>query len=305
MNDGQIRLSQNWGFLVALLPGGAKLRVDTPQAQFDIALSTLDWLGLADEAHGFLGRSVFRRYATTRALAFGNIYSDSVGGLSADGVSVLCTDDLKQCVRKATDEQRLFKVGQKLLPEASAGDLAFLRELVAESMPVSGSGSTGEEAAASLAERDIRLNEASIFEIRDDVDDIQWLFGGQYLSIPANSRIDVDLEVELIGESGLVELQHALKAPGTNFFLNRVPDMRPGDRLHYRYSYSTAEPLVDLGTYLVVMRRAGSGMSLKVLRARLQIQPESGTPDPPLVIHQSELERAPRPSDPRDAARLQ
>jgi len=223
--------------------------------------------------------------------------------VSADGQSVLCTDDLKQCVRKATDEQRLFKVGQKLLPKASPGDLAFLRELVAESMPVSGSGLTGEEAVASLAERDIRLNEATSFEIRDDVDDIQWLFGGQYLSIPANSRIDVDLEVELIGESGLVELQHALKVPGTNFFLNRIPDMRPGDRLYYRYSYSTAELLIDLGTYLVVKRRAGSGLSLKVLRAHLQIQPESGTPDPPLVIHRSEHERAPRPSDPSGATR--
>ena len=70
LGKGLIRPSQNWGFLVAMLPGGAELRVDNPQAQFDIALSTLDWLGLADYAHGFSGRSVFRHYAKPRALAF-------------------------------------------------------------------------------------------------------------------------------------------------------------------------------------------------------------------------------------------
>ena len=94
-----------------MLPGGAKLRVDYAQAQFDIALSTLDWLGLADYAHGFSGRSVFRHYAKPRALAFGNIYSNYVGGVSADGQLVLCSEDLKLCAQATTDDQRLFKKG--------------------------------------------------------------------------------------------------------------------------------------------------------------------------------------------------
>jgi hypothetical protein len=279
------------------------LRVDTPQAQFDIALSTLDWLGLSDSARGFSGRSVFRRYATPRALAFGNIYSDSVGGVSADGQIVLCRDDLVQCTRKATDEQRLFKMGGEFQPDASADDLAFLRELVAESMHISVSGSRAEEGIASSVERDIRLREAASFEIRDDVDDLQWVFGGQYLSVPANSRIDVELEVELMGEDGRVEVTHALKAPGTNYFIERIPSMRSGDRFHFRYSYTMVEPLDDLGTYLVVTRLAGSGLSLKLRRARLQIRPASGTPDPPLVIHQFEIERVPRAGAPKGAAR--
>ncbi|MBW2541682.1 MAG: sulfatase-like hydrolase/transferase, partial [Deltaproteobacteria bacterium] len=82
----QTRLGQSWGFLIAMLPGGARSSIDTPQAQFDIPLSTLDWLGLSDYAHGFSGRSAFRRYANPRALVFGNTYHDRVGGVNADGL---------------------------------------------------------------------------------------------------------------------------------------------------------------------------------------------------------------------------
>ncbi len=303
LGEGQIRPSQNWGFLVAMLPGGAKLRVDYAQAQFDIALSTLDWLGLADYAHGFSGRSVFRHYAKPRALAFGNIYSNYVGGVSADGQLVLCSEDLKLCAQATTDDQRLFKKGIQMSPNVSADDFEFLRTLAAESMLVSASGSRVERGAASSTERDIHLSDESNFSIRDDVDDRQWVFGGQYLSVPANSRIDVDLEVEVMGEDGQVEVQHGLKTPQMNYFVERISDIRPGDRLHFRYSYSTAEPLTDLGIYLVVTRRAGSGLSLKLPRARLQIRPRSGSSDPPLVVHQFDVERAPRLDDPKRAAR--
>jgi hypothetical protein len=302
-DDKQIRLSQSWGFLIAMLPGGAQLSVDAPQAQFDIALSTLDWLGLADYARGFSGRSVFRRYAKPRSLVFGNVYTNRVGGLSADGQLLLCGERLQRCTRAATDDQRLFKRGLQPLPTGSADDLAFLRRFVGESMHISGSRLKADVGTASSAARDFRLSDGSVFRIRDDVDDLQWVFGGQYLSVPANSRIDVELEVEVIGEDGRVEMQHALKADETNFFAENIPDMRPGDRLHFRYSYSTVEPLENLGNYLVVTRRAGSGLSLKLPRARMQIQPGSGGSDPPLVVHQFELERAPGPDGPRGAAR--
>ena len=101
----------------------------------------------------------------------------------------------------------------------------------------------------------------------------------------------------------MIEVQHALKAPKTNFFAERIPDMRPGDRFHFRYSYFTAEPLTELGIYLVVTRRAGSGLSLKLLRTRLQVRPRPGRSDPPLEVHRFDIKFAPRLDDPKRAAR--
>ena len=117
-----------------------------------------------------------------RPLVFGNTYVNRVGGVSADGQLVLCAEDLQMCTRAATEDQRLFKSGLQPLPAASAGDLAFLRKRPAESMRISGSPSAGGGEFASGAARDFRLSEEPVFPIRDDVDDLQWVFGGQYLS---------------------------------------------------------------------------------------------------------------------------
>jgi hypothetical protein len=304
LDDKQIRLSQSWGFLVAMLPGGEQLRVDAPKAQSDIALSTLDWLGLADYARGFSGRSVFRRYATPRALAFGNTYFNRVGGVSADGQLLLCDEDLQRCMRADTDDQRLFKGGLRPLPKASSEDLDFLRRLVGESMRISAPGSLTDAPIASGAARDFRLSDTAVFPIRDDVEDLQWVFGGQSLFVSANSRIDVELEVEVVGEGGRIEAQHALKTEEENFFVEQMQDLRPGGRFHFRYSYSTVEPIERLGNYLVVTRRAGSGLSLKLLHARMQIHPASGDSGPPLVVHQFDIERAPGVRDPMSATRV-
>ncbi len=301
--DMQTRLAQNWGFLVAMQPGGEPLRIDTPQAQFDIPLSTLDWLGLADYAHGFSGRSVFRRYADPRALVFGNTYFDRVGGLNVDGQLVICSEDLKRCIRAATDDQRLFKNGVHALSGSFEGDIAWLRRSVDGSLRISGSRSKTDAAVASSAARDIRLSDGSVFQIRDDVDDLQWVFGGQYLSVPANSRIDVDLEVELVGDAGRIEVKHALKVEEANFFAEMIPDMRSGDRFHFRYSYSTVEPLSRLGNYLVVTRLDGSGLSLALPRAQMQIHSGSEISEPALVVHQFEIDRAPASGDSNGAAR--
>jgi hypothetical protein len=294
--DMQIRLSQSWGLLVAMLPGGEKLSVDVPYAQVDIAGSILDWLGLADKARGFSGRSVFRRYATPRPLAFGNTYVNQVGGVSADGQLALCTEGFQRCVRAATEDQRLFKRGIRRLPPASVGELAFLRERVAESMRISGSPSEGADEFASGATRDFHLSEEPVFPVRDDVDDLQWVFGGQYLSVPANFRIDVELEVEVIGGAGRVELEHALMSDETLYFGRKIPNIQPGGRVHLRYSYSNTAPIIKLENYLVVTRRAGSGLSLNLRRAHMRISPDPAASDPPLVVHQSDVERPPDPA---------
>jgi hypothetical protein len=91
-------------------------------------------------------------------------------------------------------------------------------------------------------------------------------------------------------------------AQPTNYFGQQVLDMQPGGRVHFRYSYWTDEPLFGLGNYLVVKRLAGSGLSLKLRRARMRFLPGSGTPDSPLVVHQLDIQRGPVADDPSGAA---
>ena len=50
-------------------------------------------------------------------------------------------------------------------------------------------------------------------------------------------------------------------------------------------------------------RQAGSGLSLNLLRARMQILPESDAPKPPLVVFQHVVERSPDPGAEEDAIR--
>ena len=131
---------------------------------------------------------------------------------------------------------------------------------------------------------------------------MQIVFDGQYLSVPANSRIDVDLEVEMMGEGGRVEVQHGLIVhEKTSLFWERIPDMRPGDRFHFRYSYSTDKPMSAIVSHLAVKRLSGSGLSLDLLRARMRIQPGSGSLGSPLVVHQLDVELVPSLGDPAGA----
>ena len=97
MDDDQVRLTQNWGFSDRdAARRCAKLSVDAPRAQFDIALSALDWLGLADHVRArILGaQRVSTLCDAARAGIRKHLTRSSVGGVSEDGRLLLCNEDL-------------------------------------------------------------------------------------------------------------------------------------------------------------------------------------------------------------------
>ena len=97
-------------------------------------------------------------------------------------------------------------------------------------------------------------------------------------------------------------MQHGLIVhEKTSLFWERIPDMRPGDRFHFRYSYSTVKPMSAIVSHLAVKRLSGSGLSLDLLRARMRIQPGSGSVGSPLVVHQLDVELVPSLGDPASA----
>ena len=88
-----------------------------------------------------------------------------------------------------------------------------------------------------------------------------------------------------------------------NFFAEMIPDLRPGDRFHFRYSYATVEPLTRFGNYLVATLPDGSGLSLDLPRAQMQIHAGSEIAEPAFVVHQFEIDRAPNLGDSSPADR--
>lgn len=83
-------LSDNHGPLVVL---GRRAPEKTVQREFfsqvDIPSSVLDYLNI-DNPHPVGGRSIFRKYATTRKVFFGNVYRDHFGYFDGPDELVLC-----------------------------------------------------------------------------------------------------------------------------------------------------------------------------------------------------------------------
>ncbi|MEM7626838.1 MAG: LTA synthase family protein [Planctomycetota bacterium] len=78
-------ISEAWGVFMAVSPGGEVGPIDGLFGQSDVALSVLDYLGLAEPSSAFGGRSIFRDYATPRELPFANVYRRQIGVFLADG----------------------------------------------------------------------------------------------------------------------------------------------------------------------------------------------------------------------------
>ena len=59
IDDLTKKLSQNWGILITILPTREKMQIDAGFMQADLALSILDYLGLASRSEQFSADSIF------------------------------------------------------------------------------------------------------------------------------------------------------------------------------------------------------------------------------------------------------
>jgi phosphoglycerol transferase MdoB-like AlkP superfamily enzyme len=98
-------LPENWGFVLALAPGARNRTVDTYFAQSDIALSVLDYLGIAGGIGQMAGRSLFRDYSSPREIVFAAVYQRRVHLFdTATGELTRCSEALTDCqVYRAPD----------------------------------------------------------------------------------------------------------------------------------------------------------------------------------------------------------
>jgi hypothetical protein len=100
----------------------------------------------------------------------------------------------------------------------------------------------------------------------------QYIFGGQFISVPAHSRIDVDLDIGLVGAAGSVEFVHNLVV-AQQPLLGWTETLPAGQRLRLRYTLASEEPLDDLECRLWLTAFEGEKLALSIHLAELSVVP--------------------------------
>ncbi|MFQ5513964.1 MAG: LTA synthase family protein [Myxococcota bacterium] len=255
-------LTQNWSVLIALSPDAPGQRIDAPYMQIDLPLSILDYLGLEETARGFPGRSVFRRYESSRTLYFANTYARMIGALDPLSRLYLCDEGFAACRKYTLPKRRLFSPERRRLPLAD-GETRFLKQAAAASRWVP---------RGQAREREFRLIAESVAPVLP-LPHAQFVFGGQFLTTQPGTRIEVDLDIEVRGGVGRVHLEHDLIANQARLYRRRISDLRAGDRVRLRYAYDAPESLERIECRLWAEQHAAHGLELIFHSARMRLLP--------------------------------
>jgi len=261
-------LTHGWGFLIALAPSGHTGVIDQVFAQPDIPLSVLDYLDATDLRTGLGGRSVFRRYEQGRAVFWANTHLGLVAGLGADGTLTICTEDLTRCISTSTEPGRLF-ASPGAFEASTTAESEWLRQAARQSLSVG---------IHRPSRRSVSLIGRGPHPVTPDADR-QYLFGGQFLTLPAGSRTTVDLSLGLSGSSGWVDFAH-------NFLVRLEPRkvwsdrLAVGERLELSYSFTTPTELDDAEFRFWVTGFEGDDLRLDVHRATVEFSPDLGDREP-------------------------
>jgi phosphoglycerol transferase MdoB-like AlkP superfamily enzyme len=270
-DDVTEKLADIWGLLIAMTPELDNKRVDETFAQIDIATSILDYLGLAGVNNPFIGRSVFRSYDSGRPIAFGNLYKKFVGAVDARGHLYFCSQALSaECEHYIPPEATLFSPMRE--PGVADPDAAaFLASVVAATSELDAVEQLRAEQGPTT--RTIAITHDPLVRVRD-TPGTYVLFGGQYLSTKARSRISVELDVTLQGSPGSLQFGIMLQSDQGKHFFRRMPRQNTGDRLKLVFDYYSTEAMESLALIGTVTPLSGVGLVLNFEKATLRITEE-------------------------------
>ncbi len=255
--------SANWGPLVVALPEEQPLILSEPVGISDLALSIVDYLGLEPERTPFIGRSLFRSYATPRAVFFSDVFRRRTGAFDEAGFVHLCDEAASACNKYPVSPAARFRATGERTP-SSGPETARIRAAVARTLG-SDPGERRLYAVELLGNRSV-----SLLDVRR-----QRLMGGQNLHIPARSRLDFEIDVRLSGRQGRARLSHALlgRRGSKAFYRHELPELEVGQRLRLRYSYATLAAIDNLKCTMRVAEKSGDDLRLHFDRARLLVTP--------------------------------
>jgi len=264
-DDLAMILSQNLGFAIVITPEHDSMVANNIFGQVDLALSIVDYLGITGKDTTFYGRSIFRKYTTPRTIFFSNVNMGIVSAHDALGYLYMCRDDFMFCNKYSTQGASLFSPLHRKL-NFSRKEVDFMANMAAWN---------GE--AHSVQKKTFHLIVDPVVAVSDSYEK-QLIFGGQFLTVPPGTRIEIELEVELSGKNGQVALSHDLvsRREGIMFGLRDItmPPLGPGNSISLRYSLDGPQELRDLECRLFVERLWGSEqMKLKIRKAEMKFVP--------------------------------
>ncbi|MBX3190553.1 MAG: LTA synthase family protein [Labilithrix sp.] len=275
-------LTQNLSFMIAVLPGKPQLVVDELFGQTDTALSVLDLVGLEKEPSSFIGRSVFRQYATPRRVLIANQNERTVGMVGWRQRNVWSCDEHMGTCDHIHPEGGSFVAPKRTTTPMSRDDVAFLRAAQerAAGQPVS-------------IFRELSLASDRVVPVRVEETVGQLLFAGQYLEVPAGAVVDVDLELEVSGEGGEVVWTNDLVANYAQVVLVMPPafELKSGERAVLRYTYAFDRPLTWVEARSVGRRVGATDVAIRFKRATMRIRPGPHAGPPGLTMREHAIDR--------------
>jgi hypothetical protein len=175
-------LAYHLGFLIAIPPTGEKGVIADPYGQTDLALSVLDYLGLAQSgSHPYVGRSLFRKYANGRPVFFGNCYGQFLGVFRPDREVHVCDVNFRPMARAQWGPDGILRLNRLPL----SNDSVELLEAMAR---------TASETPSRSKAQTVALYDKTTYQMVNEKHEM--VFGGQFLSCDEECVIvyDVDLK---------------------------------------------------------------------------------------------------------------
>ncbi|MBW2414302.1 MAG: LTA synthase family protein [Deltaproteobacteria bacterium] len=290
-----LQLSENWGLMVALGSGAEPARVAEPYSQMDVALSIVDYLGLADRGRHFLGRSLFRDYAEPRWVFFANSSYVKASALDPFGHLLMCNVLTNDCRKWRVDASRAFG-DQRERVEWNAETDAVVDRLARRSPSLG---------LSPVERRDYNLVGSETVPLDDSARTARKVVhGGQHIDLRPDQWLEIEVEVEARGGPGAIELLHYIRNSRTwslerkgvksvTMFKDRVR-IHDGETYRLLYTVANDRMLQGVKCQSYATTTMGGDWELVFHKARMSVR--SGPGRPQSGVHKIRSEVVPTPA---------
>jgi hypothetical protein len=200
--------------------------------------------------------------------------------LAATGRLTICSDDFTRCTTSTVNDKTLFSPALDATGP-TAEEVEWLRGAVKRSLG-SHPGDASREILLIGSEKQPVLRTAGT----------QYLFGGQFLTVPEHARVDVEIVARLEGTSGWIDFAH-------NFIVDRRPvvalseRMHVGESLRLDYTVGTEYLLSDVESRMWVTASEGQNLTLQFPSATLSITVlDRSDPVPETAVREFQVSRS-------------
>jgi arylsulfatase A-like enzyme len=295
MSDFTYRMTHNWGALIALNSGGPPRVVREPYGQMDVAITILDYLGLADRGRHFFGRSAFRSYAEPRWLFFANSNAVRVSAFDPRNHLLSCNILIESCFKWKLGAGGPFAPAVEEVPWEKEDDLML--ELARRSVRPT---DVRQRRDFDLVGTEVIPIDKHAFTARKVV------HGGQHIDLDANQWLEVEIDVtahDITGNGGAVKLSHYTKNTRTaslerkgvksRTHIREIAGLRDGERFRLLYTLAFPRSLQGIKVQSYAQTTKPGEWELHFETARLSVRSGPGRPNDGLNKLRSEIVPAP------------